>query len=480
MEIFSQSSKYIINLITKYQNKGIEIETVNKKLLLNTIYTYNHLKKQNKKNKKIKENQKEIYLSFFKREQEQEKRDKELISAVKDRVSLKIVQESIKEHRENLIKKLSLEKKAKLFPEQTFDSFIPPRNIALSLNIHDKKKDKRKNINDTNIKIKYLNPNTNSKERMIFIDFIEPSYYLDLKNENNNINDENDDFIKTINEVEDEILFYDEKLEENEKSTVVKTWANSLKQNEIYNDFEELKQKRASKNLYKNGVDLIDMMKKTKIIQKEKAKYLKNNNNILFNEMSQKNHFHEFTGYLSEKSYKNYMNKMNYSYLILMLLSFFDFEKLSNTFEYIDESKILTTFTQKLLLFCGISYNKIYESLINKVQNIKEHVTFEKYLNIFFPILELSDKFQCYKYNFLLFLVKKSGENTISMNNYRLFCNLVKGKLIYESDTYDDIIGRMLPFIKGKYPKDDLDNLNYQHVSIILEYLVNYEYGEPV
>ena len=162
---------------------------------------------------------------------------------MKDRVSLKIVQESIKEHRENLIKKLSLEKKAKLFPEQTFDSFIPPRNIALSLNIHDKKKDKRKNINDTNIKIKYLNPNTNSKERMIFIDFIEPSYYLDLKNENNNINDENDDFIKTINEVEDEILFYDEKLEENEKSTVVKTWANSLKQNEIYNDFEELKQK---------------------------------------------------------------------------------------------------------------------------------------------------------------------------------------------------------------------------------------------
>jgi hypothetical protein len=466
--------KYIINLITKYQNKTIEKETLNKQLLLNAIYTYNHLNKQNKKNKKIKEEQKDIYQSFFKREQEQEERDKQLMSTIKDRVSLKIVQESIKEHRENLIKKLSLGKNAKVFPDQTFDSYIPPKNIALSLNIYENNI-VQKNLHDTNIKINYLNPNNNSKEKMIFIDFIEPSYNEDISSD---INNENDNFLEMINEVDDDILLYDEKLEKYEKESLVNTWAKSLKKKEIINDFEELKQKMSKKNTYKHGIYDI-MKKKNKIGRKEMAKYLKSNNNILYNEMSLKNHFHEFTDYLSEKSYNMYINKMNYSYLILMLLSFFDFEKFSNTYEFYDESKILIIFMKKILLFCGISNSKIFELLINKVKNIKEEITFEKYLNIFMSILELSEKFQFYKYSFLLFLVKKNGDNIISMNNYRLFCDLVKGKLIYESDTCVDIIGKMLPIMKDKYPKDDLDNLNYQHVSILLEFLVNYEYGEP-
>lgn len=64
------------------------------------------------------------------------------------------------------------------------------------------------------------------------------------------------------------------------------------------------------------------------------------------------------------------------------------------------------------------------------------------------------------------------------MDNYRLFCNLIRGKAIYEAETCDDLIGKMIPILKAKYPNDDLDNLNYQHVSIILEFLVNYEYGD--
>ena len=168
---------------------------------------------------------------------------------------------------------------------------------------------------------------------------------------------------------------------------------------------------------------------------------------------------------------------MNYSYLILMLLSYFDFEQFANNYEYLEDSKALVIFMKKILLFCGICANKIYEHLIRIVYNYKGSINFEAFLNCFLPIFDLSDKYQNYKYSFLLFLVKKSGYNTISMNNYRLFCNLIKGKLIYEEDTCSDIIGKMLPIIKVKYPKDDLDNLNYQHVSIILEFLVEYEYG---
>ena len=44
-------------------------------------------------------------------------------------------------------------------------------------------------------------------------------------------------------------------------------------------------------------------------------------------------------------------------------------------------------------------------------------------------------------------------------------------------DICADIIGKLIPIIKTKYPKDDPENLNYKHVTIILEFLVNYMYG---
>ena len=161
-----------------------------------------------------------------------------------------------------------------------------------------------------------------------------------------------------------------------------------------------------------------------------------------------------------------------------MLLCYFDFEKFSNTFEFFDESEAVIIFIKKIFLFCGICNIKVYEQLIKYANNNKAGIDFEKFLSFFLPIFELSDRYQCYKYNFLLYLVKKSEYNTISISNYRLFCNLIKSKLIYEEETCGDILGKMLPIIKAKYPKDNLENLNYQHVSIILEFLVNYEYGE--
>ena len=316
----------------------------------------------------------------------------------------------------------------------------------------------------------------NDKNKTITNDFIEPSFIFDNDNiEKEKINNENEDFFNMIKE-DDEILFYDEKLTKNEKLSLVNIWGDRLKKDDIEKDFEELKQKK-NRNKITKVDNLFFILKQEKIIQKEMNTYLKSKNTILYDEISQKDHFHEFTGYLSEKSYKMYMKKMNYSYLILMLLSYFDFEKFSNNYEYLEESKIMLIFIKKILLFCGISYNKVYESIVHTVANYKGNLTFENYLNFFMPIFDLPDKFQWYKYSFLLFLVKKSGYNTISMSNYRLFCNLIKGSLIYEEDTCIDIIGKMLPIIKVKYPKDDLDNLNYQHVSIILEFLVDYEYG---
>ena len=161
-----------------------------------------------------------------------------------------------------------------------------------------------------------------------------------------------------------------------------------------------------------------------------------------------------------------------------MLLSFFDYEKFSNScYDVLDEKQSLVIFIKRMILSAGLSYVKIYESIMSTVLSKKE-LQFEDYLSCFLPIFNLSEKFQFYKYTFLLFLVKKGGKNEISLNNFRIFCNLIRGKLIYESDTCDDIISKLLPIIKAKYPKDDQENLNYQHVNIILEFLVDYEYKD--
>ena len=162
--------------------------------------------------------------------------------------------------------------------------------------------------------------------------------------------------------------------------------------------------------------------------------------------------------------FKTYLKKMNYNYILLMFLSYFDFEEMVNSYNgIIGADKAMLIFVKKMILFVGISNSKVYDPIIHSISNKKDKFSFEDFMNCFMPIFELPEKYQYYKYGFLLFLVKKKRENIITLSNFRIFCNMIRGKLI--------------PIIKTKYPKDDQDNLNYKHVTIILEFLVNYIYG---
>ena len=169
---------------------------------------------------------------------------------------------------------------------------------------------------------------------------------------------------------------------------------------------------------------------------------------------------------------------MNYNYVILMLLLFFDFESLVSSYEgIINASQTMLIFVKRIILFVGITNSKVYDPIIHSIENKKGKYTFEEFINCFMPIFDLPEKYQYYKYSFLLFLVKKKNENVITLSNFNIFCNLIRGKLIFEEDICEDIVGKLIPIIKVKYPKEDNDNLNYNHVTIILEYLVNYMYG---
>ena len=503
MEIFSNSSYFITNLITKFQNNEIDKSNFNKKILLNTIFLHSYFKNKNKKYKKIKEQQSSTFQSFFKLEYMQEQSEKQLISKIRDRKSKKIIEESIKKERQNLLNDLAAQKDIKIFAEHTFNTYVPMKNISLSLNFQINKNiynSNKKYIPKSDLKIQHMNPNLNEKENRIVIDnFIESPFYQDFdfdldksvgnednKNEFININEidgydnkdinENDEFLNMIENEDDETLFYDEKFEKNEKKIEFEGWIKKYKKDDMITDFQDFKHR--TKNIIGKVNDIYLSLKQDENLKKDLQEYLKNSENI-YKQITKQEHFHEFTGYLNEKTYKIYIKKMNYSYLIFMLLNFFDFERFATGYlEYIEEKNILLIFLKKMLLSAGLSSSKVFESVVHIASTKKGQLNFEDYLSCFLPIFELSDRFQYFKYAILLFLLKKSGENIITLSNYRVFCNIIRGKLVYRADTSDDIIAKLLPILKAKYPKDDTENLNYQHVTIILEFLVNYEYGE--
>ena len=508
MEIFSNSSYYITNLITKFQNNEIDKINFNKKILINTIFLHSYFKKENKKYKKIKEQQASTFESFFKLEYMQEQSEKQLISKIKDRKSKKIVEESIKKERQNLLNDLAAKKDIKILAEQTFNSYVPMKNISLSLNFQINKNiynSNKKYIPKSDLRIQHMNPNLNEKEKRIITDnFIESPFYQDFdfdldksdnKDDNNkksenkiefiNINEinnfednkinENDDFLNMI-ENEDEILFYDEKFEKNEKKMEFEGWINKYNKDDMINDFQDFKHR--TKNIIGKVNDIYLTLKQDENLKKDLQQYLRNSEN-LYEQIAKQEHYLEFATYLSEKTYRIYIKKMNYSYLIFMLLSFFDYQRFAtNYLEFFEEKNILSIFLKKMLLNAGVSSSKVFESVFHIVSAKKGKLKFEDYLSCFLPIFELSDRFQYFKYATLLCLLKKKNENIITLNNYKVFCNLIRGKLVYQADTCDDIIAKLLPILKAKYPKDDTENLNYQHVTIILEFLVNYEYGE--
>ena len=506
MEIFAQTSNYITKLVTQFQNNEIDKNNFNKKILVNTIFSHFYFKKENKKYKKVKELQNSTFQSFFKLEYKQEQSEKQLISKIRDRKSKKIVEESIRKQRQSLLNDLSAKKDIKIFVEHTYNSYVPPKNLSLSVKfqLNNKTNYNKKYIPKSDIKIQYINPNLNEREkRIITNNFIESPFYKDFdfdtienSNESNNTNNisnnesnknnndinlnkkknENNELFNMIDNEDDEILFYDEKLEKSEKNTGFEGWIKRYSNDDIIIDFQEYKQRNS--NIIGQVNDLYYTLQQDEITKKEMELYLKNSATA-YEQINKQEHFQEFTGYLSEKIYKIYIKKMNYSYLIVMLLNFFDYERFVKSYlGIVDETKILALYIKKLILNAGLSASKVYEIIVHNASTKKGHLNFEDYLSCFLPVFELSEKFQFYKYGLLLFLVKKNDVNVISLNNYRIFCNLIRGKLIFQSETCDDIIGKLIPMLKAKYPKDDTENLNFQHVSIILEFLVSYEYGE--
>ena len=263
METFARNSRNITMLIAQFQNKTIEEKSFNQKILINVLISYTYQKKENKKNKDIQKKQNSIFQSYFKKEAKQEEREKQLIAKIRDKKSKEIIEHDIRKQREELINDLFKQNNIKLFIEHTYNSYIPPKNLSLSLYYHINKNNRYvgRYISESNADINYINPNMNRGEEPIKNNyFIESPFIKDYsapKNPNlsSSINsiDIEDEELNTILNADDEVLFYDETLEKDEKIENAPNWLKKTEISEIDNNFKEF-----SKNGEENNAIALD------------------------------------------------------------------------------------------------------------------------------------------------------------------------------------------------------------------------------
>ena len=106
---------------------------------------------------------------------------------MKDKTNKKLetsenAQAIIKEKRKELLNELHQHKGISIYAEQSFNSYIPPKNLSLSLNFHIKDlKEYKKYISESDAKINYHNPVPNPNRKDIYISYDEPPFIIDEK-----------------------------------------------------------------------------------------------------------------------------------------------------------------------------------------------------------------------------------------------------------------------------------------------------------
>ena len=490
MEIFSMNSRHISDLLIKFQNKEIDKKEFDCNILLDITFNYFYFKKELKKTVKLKEAQNKIFQTFFKKETAQETSEKLLKLQVRQKKETAENAEAIiSKQRKELMDNLLKQKDISVYAEHTYNSFIPPKNISLSLNFHlSEFKEYEKYISESGANISYKNPCllNKTKDKIINL-YSEPPYIIDENNdifyvnkinkESNRIDVINKEKKENINELkklisdeEDDLLFYSEVIDNNDELKKVSKWLKDMNDDEITNNFANLSEVRKNNKTLNNN------------------NYFEFDSNYSISEFNPSSIFDDiplggdrykkFSQYLSDKCYKKYMTKMNYNYLDLMLLKFLDLCLEFNKYDFLGKEGIALNIIKKIILASGICVNKIYEHIIRAIISRKGNFDFENFLECFLPIFEASEKYQTLKYRFLLFLAKDQKRKTFSMDNYRAFCNLIKGKLIFEEDTYNKLSNNMLENFKQKYPKEYTDNFKYFQIATIVEFLVDKEYNE--
>ena len=488
MEIFVLNTRYITNTLIKFQNKEIDEKILNNNIFADLSFGYYFFQKKINESKKKLKIQNEALQDFIKKEADQElyyNNLKHQYKEAKNTEKTDEVREIQVQKRKELLNTF-IKEKGKIATksiENSYNSYIPPKNVSVSLNYHiEKDKGYKKYLSESDNKINYQNPVLNSRDDKIYISYIEPPYIVDedtdvyilhheIKNNNDNniiqnIKTEKINKLKNImNDVEDDTLFYSEKLDKEEDIKNSSQWLTDLNSDGIESDFNSLSEERKNnKNFNLSNLYCYET----------KYSFEASDPSRIFDEIPQYgDRYKKFSDYLSDKSYKLHMKKMNYDYLDLMLLLFFDLNSDFQKYNFLQKETVALSFMKKFLLNAGICHNKIYESVMKIISSKKESFNFENLLDCLVPVLENKyDKCQTFKYRFLINLVKNQKKQIVTMENYKAFLNLIKGKSIYDEEQHRKLSKNLIESFKNKFPNENPDNFTCFQIMTIVEYII--------
>ena len=484
MEIFSLNSRYITNLLIQFQNSEIDKKKLNNDMLADVAFNYFYLKKKNRRIKKAKERQSVIFKEFIKKEIDLAK---EIDSLKRKHPKRKLEEKDeikVNQKRNELLDGLFKHKGVNEYIEDKYNSYIPQKNLSVSMSFHIKEnKQYKKYLSESNTNIYYINPALNQKKDKFYIPYNEPPFISDentdifLLNEEEknqekkdlikNIKTENGNKLKKImNDIDEDTLFYSEKIEGEEDNKNVANWLSEVNKEEILSNFNSLSEERKNnKNFnfsnfyyFETNYNLSDIDPSSIL---DEIPHYDDKNQI-------------FDQYLSDIYYKNYMKKMNYNYLNLMLIIYFDLHSEFQKYNFLEKEMVAMSFIKKFILNCGISHSKIYKNVIKVISTKKNKFNFENFLDCFSPILENKiAECQTYKYKFLMNLVNNQKDHIVSIENYKVFCNLIKGKAVFEEENNRKLSKEMIESFKIKYPRENVDDFKFYQLLSIIEVLID-------
>ena len=468
MKIFASGANNIINIISKFKNNTIDKKELNRNILSSIIYNYCYFKKNSKKLENEKNLQNQLFQNFLSQEEKQIKNEKIYLAKERNKIRREELFQKFNNERKLMLDSYKEKKPFTKIIEPTFDCYIPTKQFCIPLEFYENKIVSNifdQEENETNEKendINKINEEENKKEILkgnnnydinfpIHLcedneQFFDDNFFDDNNKENNKEKkeeDNNKDFLDILN-TDDNLLFYeDEKLDmKRQKSSKIRTSNKKLlKANTLITTNEEFE---LDKNLSKN-----------EIIE---------------------NHYKEFSYYLPLSIYTKYIKKMNYVYLHLMFMNYFDLEKKINNGLDLYKETIIVNYVKKMILESGICSNQIYEKIIKNVLIQKDNYSFEIYLTYFSPVFKASEEYQSFKYKYLLYLSKNKYSDLMTQLEFDMFLNLVKGKKIYDKETYSDLIKRFKVIYKKQYPSENQKKYYYSHVNAIIEFIIDLNY----
>jgi len=466
IQIINSMNQSIINKITEFKNKEIKSKELNNYMLLNLCHILKTISKIKAKNEEIQKKQKiEVQKSISK------------IKSYHGDINY-----DPKELESNpVMKKLN---------NPTLESYIPISEIAYSteIQLYNKNSDKF-NLNES-LLLKKKGKNVIDYEEEE-IDFEEPPiiYLKSTNNLNKILQDKN--CINIINNKEDELFdliskddddLFGKLYNDNDYKTflfyeLINSFDEENKE-EIRNDDIELDFKKVDFCFYLDDIYL-------------NLRLSKRNSNEMYNtlsltsgstsfgsnstsrgeskiNMNKELYEYEFSNYMSFESFTKYCEQMNVDYLRYMLVVYSNMVKTSKR-SYICQSKMLINLIKLFILKIGISYKKIYEKMISILSsNNDKKCSFEDFVKSFLIVLKLKDESSVLKYKFIMSLFRFKDED-INVKHINIFLQLIKGKIMFNSDLYDELSRNLVKRYDRIYSNELGTYFKVRNVLICLE-----------